>query len=213
MTTDVDICNLALGSLGVDPITALGSATQEERTCSLFYLITLNNYLTEHSWSFATKIVELVEETTEVEGYDWAKYKFVYPSNCLKAQRVTNGETGYEYPFVIRDIEIAAVDVKLIFTNLQEAFLEYTIGLTDPDLFSSTFTSALSKKLAFEMSFPLTKDAKVQKQAFDQFLLADNLAKQKDSSEQLPESRPLTWEQSRTGMTRFYSISDYGLYY
>jgi len=198
MATEIDVCNYALASLGLEPIDSLLDDNQRARTCNRFYTILKENYLTEHDWSFCSKIIELTEETTEVDGYDWANYKFLYPADCLKARQITDGETNYQYPFVIRDIEIAAVDTKLIFTNLQEAFLEYTINLS-VDLFSSSFVNALSKKIAFEISWPLTKDAKVQKQAWDQFLLADNNAKQKDSSEQLPQSIPLTWEQSRRG--------------
>jgi len=202
MTTAEDICNLALGSIGLSPISSLSQSTQNARTCNLFYAIVRDSYLIEHDWSFCAKIIELTEETTEVEGYDWARYKFSYPVDCLKARRITDGESNYSYPFIIRDVEISLVETKLIFTGIEEAFLEYTLAMTDPDSFDQTFLMALSKKIAFEISWPLTKDAKIQKQAFDQYLIADNAAKQKDGSERLIEPYPLTWEEARTGIWR-----------
>lgn len=213
MTTTEDICNLALGSLGLEPIASLSDSNQRARTCSLFYVRLRDVYLTEHDWSFCAKIIELTEETTEIDGYDWAEYKFSYPSDCLKARRIVDGESSYEYPFVIRDAEIASVETKLIFTNLKEAFLEYTLALTDPDYFSEPFLMALSKKIAFEISWPLTKDSKVQKQAFDQYLIADNAAKQKDGSEELPKAKPLTWEEARVGSFPSFGRRGRGLYY
>jgi hypothetical protein len=200
MTTEVDVCNLALGSLGLEPITALTDLTQRARTCNLFYSIVRDNYLTEHDWSFLLKVIELTEIDPLPDGYNDAQYGYLYPADCLKARKIRTEDYGLEYPFIIRDYVIAGpADSKMILTNLGEAFLEYTVGLTDPDLFSSPFLMALSKKLAFEISWPLTKNSKIQKQAYDQFLIADNNAKQKDSSEQLPESRSLTWDQARQG--------------
>lgn len=212
MATDIGICNLALASLGEEPIIALSDPNQRARLCNRFYEIVKDNYLTEHPWSFCAKIDALVEETTDVDGYDWAPYKFEYPSDCLKARAVVDGDTHYSYPFVIRDIVIASVDTKLIFTSLQDAFLEYTVDL-DESYFSSPFEIALSKKLAFEMAWGLTKDRQVQQQAYDQYLLADASAKQKDSSEELPSPHPLTWEESRRGAITGYPYRYNGLRY
>lgn len=198
MTTDVDICNLALGSLGIEPIGSLSETTQEARTCNLFYSITLDNYLTEHDWSFASKNIELVVIDPLPDGYEQYKYGYEYPADCLKARSVRDSESVWTYPFIIQDYVIAGPsNDKLILTDIQDAFLNYTVALTDPDLFSAPFLNALSKKLAFEISWPLQKVAKNQKQAFDQFTLADNNAKQKDTSEQLPIAPPPTWFQSR----------------
>lgn len=209
----VDICNLALGSLGLEPINQLSDDNQRARTCTLFYDKVRINYLTEHDWSFATSIVELVSETTEIDGYGWAEYKFSYPTDCIKAQRVTDGENGIEYPFVIRNAVIATIDTKLIFANLEKAFLEYTFDAEDTDEYSSPFYMALSEKLAYQISWPLTKDLKIKDQALQNFLIADSQAKQKDSSEQLPISPPPTWEESRSGILDNYLMGYYGRRY
>ena len=198
MTTAVDVCNLALGALGLEPIASLSDTTQEARTCNLFYALMRDNYLTEHDWSFASKNIELVEVDPLPDGYEQFAYGYEYPSDCLKARAVIDGETKLEYPFIIQDQVVAGpADEKFLMTDLADAYLRYTVALEDPDLFSAPFLNALSKKIYFEISWPLTKDSKVQKQAFDQFVLADNYAKQKDSSEQLPKTPPPTWFQSR----------------
>lgn len=197
-TTDVDVCNLSLASLGLDPISSLSDTTQEARTCNSFYSLMRDNYLTEHDWSFAEKILELTEIDPLPDGYEQFDYGYEYPSDCLKARAIVDGETKLEWPFIIQNRVIAGpANEKFLLTDLADAYLRYTVALEDPDLFSATFLNAFSKKLAFEISWPLTKDAKVQKQAFDQFALADNFAKQKDSSEQLPVTPPPTWFQTR----------------
>ena len=198
MATEVDICNIALGSLGLEPIASLGESVQNARTCNLFYALTRDSYLQEHSWSFATKTIELVEITPLPDGYSRFSYGYEYPADCLKAQKIRDGESDFFYPFIIKDYVITGpADSKLILTNLPDAFLEYTVALTETSLFSPIFINALSKKLAAEISWPLTKDLRIQKQAFDQFFLADQNVKQKDSSEQLPVAASVTWERAR----------------
>lgn len=201
MTTDIDICNLALGSLGLEPITALAEEVKNARTCNLFYALIRDIYLQEHDWSFATKTIELVEIDPLPDGYARFAYGYEYPSDCLKA-RVIRDEGGFNnYPFIIKDYVISGpANATIILTNLSEAFLEYTVTMptaADIFLFTSLFIEALSTKLASKIVWPLTKDLRIQKQAFEQFAIADNNAKQHDSSSQLPEKVPPTWLQSR----------------
>jgi hypothetical protein len=210
MTTDVDICNFALGSLGLEPIDALGTDTQSERTCARFYAQVRDVYLQEHNWSFTTKTVELTEIDPLPDGYGRFVYGYEYPSDCLKAQKIRDGESSFAYPFIIKDYEAAGpVDAKIILTDLADAYLEYTVALTDPDLFTDIFIEGLYKKLAFQISWPLTQDLRIQKQAFEQFVLADQMAKQYDSSEQMPQRPPPTWEQSRGSVPLDSKIESY----
>lgn len=204
--SELDICNFALSSLGLEDIATLGTATAEERACSKFYPHIRDVYLQEHDWSFASKTIELVEVDPLPDGYERFQKGYEYPSDCLKARNIRDGESNYVYRFIIKDYAIAGPsDAKIILTNLPDAFLEYTVALTDTDLFNSVFTNALSKKLAFEISWQLTKDRKIQKQAYDQFLLADDAAKQHDSSEQMPEEIPLTWQEAQSSCLPGYS--------
>jgi hypothetical protein len=198
MATDVDICNLALASLGINEIAALGTATAEERICSRFYAQTRDTYLSEHDWSFATKSLALTEIDPLPDDYGRYNFGYSYPADCLKAQKIRDGETSNHYPFIIKDYVIAGPsDAKIILTDLEDAVLEYTVALTDTTLFSPAFIEGLSMKLAYRVSWPLRKDLRIQEMALRQFVLADQMAKQHDSSEQMPEMVPLTWEQSR----------------
>ena len=198
MATDVDICNLALASLGINEIAALGTATTEERICSRFYVQTRDAYLSEHDWSFVTKSLALTEIDPLPDDYGRYSFGYGYPSDCLKAQKIRDGETSNHYPFIIKDYVIAGPsDAKIILTDLEDAILEYTVALTDTTLFSPAFIEGLSMKIAYRISWPLTKDLRIQEMALRQFALADQMAKQHDSSEQTPDGVPFTWEQSR----------------
>jgi hypothetical protein len=198
MATDVDICNLALASLGINEITALGTDTAEERICSRFYAQTRDIYLSEHNWGFATKSLALTEIDPLPDDYGRYSFGYSYPSDCLKAQAIRDGETSNYYPFIIKDYVIAGPsDAKIILTDLEDAVLEYTVALTDTTLFSPSFIEGLSAKLAYRFSWPLTKDLRIEQAALQRFALADGMAKQHDSSQQMPDMIPLTWEQSR----------------
>lgn len=202
MTTDVDICNFALTSLGLEPIDTLEDATQNARICKRFYALMRDVYLSEHEWSFTENTIELTKIDPLPDGYSLFDYGYQYPSDCLKPRNVRDGETRQAYPFILQNyIAVGPVNTKIILTNLDDAFLEYTIGIVDPGLFSQTFLDALSSKLAFKIAFPLTKDQRVQKQAFDQWLLADATAKERDSSGEMPLPPSQDWIQARAGGT------------
>jgi hypothetical protein len=198
MATEVDICNLALASLGVNEITALGTDTAEERICSRFYAQTRDVYLSEHNWGFAMKSLALTEIDPLPDDYGRYGFGYSYPSDCLKAQVIRDGETAKSYAFIIKDYAIAGPsDARIILTDLEDAVLEYTVALTDTTLFSAAFIEGLSMKLAYRFSWPLTKNLQIEQAALQRFAIADAMAKQHDSSQQLVERLPPTWEQSR----------------
>ena len=201
MATDLEICNLALVQLGLEPIGDLSDATQNARTCDSLYPYVRDSYIQEYNWSFRKRMVELTsvdEAILESFGLSNSSYPFgyAYPSECFKALKIKDAETNAEYPFIIRDVVLVDDNV-VILTTLEDAWLECIASIIPPTDFTPIFTDALSKKLAYSISWSLTKDLKIQKQALEQFALADQNAKYHDSSQRMPEPNPLTWEQVR----------------
>lgn len=175
MASKIDICNLALARLGEDATLASidppeGSAHADH--CAQFYPIARNSLLELFDWSFATTRARLA--ALEIDSWEWA-YAYARPSNCLRAISVlpeTASMTSPSQPFV----QGVADDTQVIFTNLEDATLRYTIRVTDTTRFSPLFVEALSILLASHLAGPILKgsagqaESKAQQQAFFVFM-------------------------------------------
>lgn len=167
MASSTEICNLALSHLGIaKPIANLSTEqSQEASACRVFYEITRDTVLKDYPWPFCTKIaaIALVEEDPNVE---W-QYSYRYPSDCLAVRKILSGvrnETSSErIPYKISSDSQGL----LIFSDLEEAEMEYTVKITDANLYSTDFILAFSFRLASYLAPRLT--------AGDPFKLADRM--------------------------------------
>lgn len=155
MSSEVDICNLALSHFGQDAnINAIdppdGSAEAEH--CARFYPIARDEALEAHTWTFATFRETLAELVNDRD--DWA-YRYELPSQCLKPRTVLpDGYTESE-----NDGEPFERENDSIYTNAENAVLVFTKRMTDPTKFSPLFTSSMTWLLGSYVSGPITKDA------------------------------------------------------
>lgn len=157
MATAIDICNIALGYLGLSPINSLSGNSENARICNLYYDLTRKELLEALNWSFAQRTELLTLTTDKVDGW---KYVYGYPSNCLKIISIyPDGYENYDYlnpyDFVVLTNNS---NNKIIATNCENARAKYTIDLSDTNLFSNLFIDALSLFLATKICMPLTSD-------------------------------------------------------
>jgi hypothetical protein len=148
MASITDICNLAISHLGISKDIANVTTEQsaEAKACRRFLDIARETVLKDYNWPFATKMatLNLVEEDPNDE---WA-YSYRYPSDCLYARRILSGFrddtdlTRIAYKITQDDQGI------LIYCDVENAILEYTLNTENVDLFSSDFKVALSYRLA-----------------------------------------------------------------
>lgn len=181
MSTEVDICNLALSRLGDDATVASidppeGSA--QAAHCATFYPIARDSLLELHAWGFATRraALALLSATPPSE---W-QYVYAAPSSMLNILAVTASDAGDDYsmglpvPFVPvgQPDSLAAVGVytpqpyvlesdedgaQVIYTNQVNAVIRFTALITDPTLFTPLFTNTLSMLLAAYLAGPVLK--------------------------------------------------------
>lgn len=148
MASNTEILNLALGHLasGKEVGNMETEKSNEARIGRRFYDIALDVLVKEHSWGFLTKIttLALVESEPNTEwGYSYRK-----PSDCESMRRILSGirndsrETRVPYKTAQDSSGI------LIFTDEDDAQLEYTIKATNPQLFTADFTLTFSYLLA-----------------------------------------------------------------
>ena len=179
MSTEVDICNLALAHLGDRATVASinppeGSAQAEH--CARFYPIARNALLEVHTWGFATTRAPLAQV-----AYAFPEWEYVYaaPSGMIQPIAVLAPSTLDDYsqqyvagytPYGTSNTGVGsyapqpyATEVDpangqtLILTDLEGATLRYTYAATDPAQFSPLFVHTLSLLLASYLAGPLIK--------------------------------------------------------
>jgi hypothetical protein len=153
--SSTDVANIAMLHLGQTTlIQDLDSdTTTEAKVMRQFYEPTLKEALRAFNWGFAKRYVTLglvTQDTDDDHPNDEWLFSYRYPSNCLLARRIISGLGPYkdlqsnEIPF-----EISADDTgQLIFTDQDDAQLEYTQYIQNPTLWSPDFLMAFTKLLA-----------------------------------------------------------------
>jgi len=156
MASKTDICNIAISHLGISKEISNVTTEQskEAQACRRFYDEARKAVLNDYPWPFATRFVNLglVEEDPTTE---WA-YSYRYPVDCLYVRRILSGfrddteATKVVYKILQDDQGL------LIYTDQQDAEIEYTKDEESADLFPSDFVIALSYRLAHYIGPRLT---------------------------------------------------------
>lgn len=148
----IEICNIALARIGVAPIESMGEASEAARACSQYYDFVRRGVLRKYPWTFATRRVTLAQINTQPPDFNYA---YRYPANALALRKMYNANycglpEANQYK-IISDRE-----GKVIYTDVENANIEYTADIEDVSLFDDEFIEALGWKLAAEIAFMLT---------------------------------------------------------
>jgi hypothetical protein len=140
---------MALAHLGV-LVTISNIDTEdsaEARVCRLFYEKTKNTCLTNFVWPFARKFkaLSLVEETP---NDDW-DFSYRYPNDCLLVQNILSGLRNDTLDSEVKFILGQDNAGELIFTDMNEAWIQYTAKCENPNVFPDEFDLAHSFLLAY----------------------------------------------------------------
>lgn len=148
MASKTEIFNMALSHLAVgkDVSNLETEQSEEARVGRRLYDTALRATLAAFNWPFATRIVALalIEEEPNSE---WA-FSYRYPSDCLNIRRVLSGirndnrQTRAPYKMAGDDTGT------IIFTDEEDAQIEYTKYIDNPLIYPADFTLALSYYLA-----------------------------------------------------------------
>lgn len=188
---DVQICNMALDRLGLNPIQSLDDQTREARCCKRNYELQRDSLLRKHDWGFAKSESQLALLTTTYSGWDYA---YAYPGDCLKPREIFNAQdasrldstevsTTSKIPI---KFEVRANDAgsnKVILTDEDDAILIYTAKITNANAFDTQFVESLVVKMAAVMAYPLKRDRSMQKELMQEFLMLVGSAQASDAEE------------------------------
>lgn len=198
MSSKTEIANLALSHLGIaKEIANLDTENSPEASaCRRFYEHVKELTLAEIEWPFATRFVVLglIEEDPNDE---W-NFSYRYPSNCIAVRRILSGHRDDTLASIIKYKIGRDTSGKVIYTDQDQASVEYTENITDSTIFPSDFVMAMSYLLAVYIAPRVTggDPFKLKDSAFAAYTLEVSRAKSnavnEEKREQLTESPTIT---------------------
>lgn len=158
MSSEVEICNLALSHLGdsatvasIDP--PEGSSQAEH--CARFYPVARNSLLEMHDWGFATLRVALAELAS---GSSHWQHTYLKPAEALRIVEILPpGADGSACTPCNYVTESNANGDEVILTNQAGAVARYTRIVTDTSRFSPLFITTLGWFLSTYLAGPVLK--------------------------------------------------------
>lgn len=196
MTTDTEICNMALDMAGVRAnIASIDDNTQPARTCKRWYYAVRDDVLGKAQWNAGLTAVTLavlksLPGTPDNDGTAtvWSStlpmpywnYEYAYPADCAKAMYVipqgdyvslvTRAQT-YGLRPLYKDSAVPfkianGGEARVILTNAYQAILIYIKRIPEA-LFDADLTRAIAATLAYQISIPLSGDKSLARGNFD----------------------------------------------
>ena len=189
MAAKVDIANMALSHLAVGKTIAnVETDTANEATVvRRFYEIARQATLRDFPWPFATRItaLALIEEEPNTE---WG-YSYRYPTDCVYLRRILSGirndSRQSRSPYKIASDSQGA----LIFSDEEDAEIEYTLDSSQPQFYTPDFVLAFSYYLAALIGPELTggDQFKLGERALQMYRFEISRAVSRASNEEQPE--------------------------
>jgi len=148
MASETEIANLALSHLGIGKEIAIleTEKSEEAAACRRFYTICRDASLRDFPWPFCTRIAALGLVETDPSS-EWA-FSYRYPSNAWKLRRILSGTRNDDRQTRVPYKVYSDDDGKLIYTDMEDAELEFTVKETNPERFDPDFIMFLSLRLA-----------------------------------------------------------------
>ena len=166
MSSDIDICNLALSHIGdsalVTSITGADNSIQATH-CARFYPLARDQVLERHPWKFSIKHADLVAASVTLPD-SWA-YAYLLPDNCLAILNILNEDTTYgtTYPVtpsgpmrVPFSVEVVGT-TQVLFSNQSTVTLQYVEKNTDTTKYPASMVYTISLLLATYLAGPIIK--------------------------------------------------------
>ena len=173
--TDVDICNQALVSMGMQPITSLEINDNSAIRCRIAFPICRDRMLREHNWSFAIRSVKLQQLATYSPQCDYPVVAAL-PAGCIKVIRLQSRN-----PYLLRGGNI-------LLHSLPET-LDYVAAVENAELFDPAFADALASLIASVLALYSTRDAGILQYHQNEYRRKIAIARSVDSIENIHDAQ------------------------
>lgn len=192
MSSDVEICNLALQKLGAARITSLTEDSRNARSCNTAYGPMRDRELRTHVWNFARKRVVLAPDAT-APVFDFL-YAFSIPSDSLRVLPPNDNDLDWQ----IEGGKILTNTVRTISGGSAALNLVYIAQITDANAMDAAFRDALACKIAEQICEEITQSSDKKQAAVDGYKRAISDAKLANAIEQISADPPTdTWDTAR----------------
>lgn len=159
--TQLQIVNLALSHLGMNTLADLAGTDPATTAANLFFEPCRDDVFREYKWPFAT-VQELLAESAEDALLGWS-FMYDYPTqNVATVWTVFNEVTTAAKEQQRFQVYYMPDEAKrVICSDLQTAYAEYTYLVSDITMWDAKFIMALSYRLAASMAHDLLGDPQV----------------------------------------------------
>jgi hypothetical protein len=140
-----DVCNIALGMIGQNFITAIDDGTHTANQCKLFFEPSRDACLRDHKWNFALKRQALAQTTPPASGWSYA---YTLPPDCVRVIEL-NGDPEAEWEIERRALVTDAVTATVLFIAKAD----------DVNLWDALFVEAFATLLASKLALAVAHDA------------------------------------------------------
>ena len=165
----VDICNEALGEVPADLIADINDdSSLSARHCKRLLPAVISDLLEFHDFDFATTRVALASTYNQRAG-EWA-FAYALPADMrAPKQIVPHYENAGGYPVSFAGMSVtgqaqSAIEYviadNLLYTNLENAWLEYSRDNVPVTRFPSLFARAVALEMASRLVMPINPDSK-----------------------------------------------------
>ena len=164
----IQICNEAISDLPAHPITGLDDQRKEARECSRHLNGVVADLLDEHDFDFARRRVALASVANAREG-EWG-YAYRLPDAIVSPIKLVRDYSANSVGLVVTPIYYwpgvdlgllgyAPIDYEIadntLFTNLDEAILEYSVDALEPNKWPPLLAQAVIRLLAARIYRPI----------------------------------------------------------
>lgn len=169
MSSKVEICNLALGEIGVGEIQAIGEESPQGKKCALILPIVTDQLLSSHEWTFAT-INRTLATHSEPPPTDWA-FRFDYPPDAVRDIKIfVAGSSRTQQPIQHDKQRLDDNSEVTLLADTDGICLRFVSNLTPVGDYDALFQEALVWRLAWKLALPLTRNgASIRREAFLQY--------------------------------------------
>lgn len=204
MPGETDVINVSLGLIGATAIVSLTDGSESANRAGKIYTEVRDSLLRSHPWNFATKRQKLAQSSTDpVFEFDRA---YPLPSDWLRTVSISDNDAGWS-TVLFRMEQIAGQNA--IICSREEIWLRYVHRVTDPNLMTADFRTALEFLIARDLAIPLTSSRSLRDDMSVEFKAAKAAARSSDAMGSFPELRPRgSWASARGGRRRNNFLND-----
>ena len=158
MTSQVDIANYALNTLGATNITSLDENSKPARIINQRYESVRDTVFRAHPWNCLLRRVELAKESTSPEFGYASQYALPTDPFCLRVLEFSNGTLSYPQDNMTSNSggPVFVIEGRKVLTDEGTAKIKYIARITDANEYDAGLIEALSTRLAAEICYAIT---------------------------------------------------------